>query len=476
MWWSTRYGVIGAFAAALTLAVTAAASMAGPAAGSTAPISQTRAADPVVFGGSLVPSLIGVPVGDIVAFRWANRWVQSPVQIDQRKRVEMNRVYGKPANTTNPVNVVVYADPNTFVGAASGKLTSLDVIVFMARTVGSTTPPSFREPAGVLHNTGVRVRVNDPLTGAVGYFYLFRRSGTTLVPGMGHHNVTHRFRLLSGAYKATYKVDAGPNPENSVVSTASYTRHFGDRWLDDVITVKAGTATGADIVDRHKQLFFGPGDCRRSEDTFDGAEGAFVANVVGPLRAIRSYIGANSGPYTQRTHTFYDQREDILTDLRVHPIGSSMDFWDYSPAASGMRYSNNLNLNAVTIDGAPDTVASGAPLWEKVGGPQGTLTHVERLVTSVSGLSKTNYYYDDATNPTTTQCSGDAHSYGSSGIWIDSSIPNTDPHYGPAVTFRGRDTMYFEPPARGVAVAQKHSSQVSNPLTLSATLYRGPQA
>ena len=472
MWSKSRIRLLGSLAAALSIVL--AASVAGPAAGAPTPIAQARSADPIVVGGGLVPSLTGVPVGAIVAFRWVNGWQQVPVQIDQRKRVELNTVYGKPANTTNPVNVVVYADPNTFVGAASGNLTSIDVIVIMARAIGSQIPPSFSEPAGVLHNTGVRVKANDPLTGAVGYFYLFRRSGTTLTPGMGRHNVTYNFGLLSGAYKTTYNVDDGPNPENSSVSTVAYTRHFGDRWLDDVITVKSGTATGADIVDRHKALF-APGSCVRSEDTFDDAEGAFVANVVGPLRAIRSYIGANSGPYTQRTHVFYDQREDILTDLRVHAIPSVMDFWDYSPAASGMRYANDRNLGGVIVDGdpAPDNVASGPPLWERVTGPQGTVTHVERLVTNVNGLSRTNYYYDDATNPTTTQCTGDAYSYGSSGAWVNSAIPNTDPHGGAAKAFQGRETMYFEPPGQAVSVAQKHNSQVSNPLTFSASLYRG---
>jgi len=471
MRFTRRRAGIGAFAATLVLA--AAASVAGPAAGVVPPISQTRSTDPVVVTGALVPSLQGVSVGDIVAFRWVNGWGQVPVQIDQRKRVELNTVYGKPANTTNPVNVVVYADPDTFVGAGSGKLTPNDAIVVMARAIGSQTPASFSEPAGVLHNTGVRVRVNDPLTGATGYFYLFRRSGTTLAPGMGHHNVTYNFSLSSGPYKTTYNVDAGPNPENSTVSTASYTRHFGDRWLDDVITVKAGTATRADIVDRHKSLF-APGNCGRSEDTFDSGEGAFIANVVGPLRAIRSYIGANSGPYTERTQIFYDQREDIVTDLRVHPIPSVMDFWDYSPAASGMTYTNDRNLGGVVIDGSPDTVASGAPLWEKVSGPQGTLTHVERLVTNVSGLSATNYYYDDNTTPNpVTQCTGDAYSYGSSGTWVNSSIPNTDPHAGAASTFQGRESMFFEAPAQPGSVAQKHSDQVSSPLTFSATLFRG---
>jgi hypothetical protein len=464
--------MLGAFAT--TLVLTAAATGAGPAAGVVPPpISQSRSADPAVIPGSLVPSLAGVPVADIVAFRWVNGWGQIPVQIDQRKRVELNTVYGKPANTTNPVNVVVFADAKTFVGAGSGNLTTLDYIVVMARAIGSQTPTTFSEPAGVVHNTGVRVQAKDSLSGATGYYYLFRRSGTTLKPGMGHHNVSYSFGLLSGAYKTTYKFDAGPNPENSTVSTASYTRHFGDRWLDDVTTVKAGGATRADIVDRHKALF-APGNCVRSEDTFDAGEGAYIANIVGPLRAIRSYIGANSGPYTERTHIFYDQREDIVTDLRVHSIPSVLDFWDYSPAASGMRYTNDKNLAGVVIDGSPDSPASGAPLWEKVDGAQGAVTHVQRLVTDVSGLSQTNYYFDDATDPSpVTQCTGDAVSYGSSGSWINSSIPNTDPHNGVAKNLEGRDSIYYEAPGQATSVAQKHNSQVRIPLTYTASLFRG---
>src|SRR5436189_4633668 len=167
MWSRTRFGLTGSLAAALTLAVAAAASVAGPAAGAPTPIAQARAADPVVVGGSLVSSLTGVPVGDIVAFRWVNGWAQVPVQVDQRKRVELNTVYGQPANTTNPVNVVVYADPKTYTGAGSGVLGGLDEIVVMARDMGAQTPSTFSEPAGVLHNSGVRVQANDPLTGAV---------------------------------------------------------------------------------------------------------------------------------------------------------------------------------------------------------------------------------------------------------------------------------------------------------------------
>ncbi len=38
--------------------------------------------------------------------------------------------------------------------------------------------------------------------------------------------------------------------------------------------------------------------------TFSAAEGAFIVNKSGPVRALRAYIGANSGPYTGRLHVF----------------------------------------------------------------------------------------------------------------------------------------------------------------------------
>ena len=75
--------------------------------------------------------------------------------------------------------------------------------------------------------------------------------------------------------------------------------------------------------------------CGRSNATFADEEGAFVANIDGPVRAIRSYVGANSGPLTQRTHLMYRDSIDVVTDLRVHDIPAIMDFLDFSAAATG---------------------------------------------------------------------------------------------------------------------------------------------
>ncbi len=427
-----------------------------------------RQTDPVVLTGAEVSALIGAPVSDIVAFHFTNgKWSQIPVQVDERKTIELNTAYHQPPNTTNPVNVTVYADPNTFVGAGSGLLTSIDEIAFMAADTGAAAPNGTAAPAGVVSGSGVPLKVTDPRDGHVAYVTLFRRSDPKLDPSAGKRYVQYTFKLASGDYKTTYKLTAGPNPETSTVATSFYTRTFHDRWLDDGLTITTGSANKADIVDRHKELF-APGNCGRSEDTFDAAEGAFLANINGPVRAIRSYIGANSGPYTERTHIFYAQREDVVTDLRVHAIPSVLDFMDYSDAARGMTYTNDHNTSGVVIDGAPDTVTAGAPLWEKVDGPPGALTHVWRLTTTVSPLTRTNFYEDNATNPTT-QCTGDADAIGSSGSWITSAIPNTDPHNGAAATLEATRTMFYEAPGRSTADAQRHAEQVLAPLNVTTS-------
>ncbi len=272
--------------------------------------------------------------------------------------------------------------------------------------------------------------------------------------------MNYDFNLLSGNYKTTYKLQDGPNPENSTVTTPYYTDHFSDRWLNDQLKVTTAGSSGVDILDRAKAQF-APGNCGRSEDTFDDAEGAFIANKSGPVRAIRSYIGANSGPLTQREHIFYEQREDIRTFLRVHAIPGVMDYFDYSPAASGMTYKNNLNTGGVTIDGTPDTVATaGALTWESVDGGQGGLSIVHTNQTDIAGFGSSSYYFDDSTpgSGAEFQCTGDSTAYGNSGPWITQSIPNTDPRTTPFNSLLATRTLYFEDAGKADGAAPRHAA------------------
>ena len=394
----------------------------------------TRPADPIVLTGSRLPTLLGAPPNRIVAFRWAGGWQQKPVQVDQRARLDLGAAYGQPPAG---VTALSYTDPGTFIGPdPKPNLDVDDEVAMMSRDSGSAAP-GVGNPSGTIAGSGVELQVRDPLApGKAGYLYLFKSNGSR-DPSAGRHYVQYDFRLLSGGYKQTYDTASGPNPENSTVHSPYYDQHFGDRWIDDQLRLRAGGASGVDILDRHKNLF-APGNCVRSEDTFSSGEGAFVINKSGPVRAIRTYVGANSGPYTERQHLFYDRREDIATFLRVHAIPGVMDFFDYSPAATGMTYRNSFNPAGVRIDGKPESPTAGASTWEQVSGSQGGLAIVHALDADTP-LTVGSYYLDDSSpgGGSETQCTGDGAAYGASGLRVTSPIPNTDPRNGSASSSHG---------------------------------------
>jgi len=253
------------------------------------------------------------------------------------------------------------------------------------------------------------------------------------------------------------------------VVSSHYRTHFADRWKCDELNVYAGGAGGADILDRHKNMF-APGNCARTEDTFCNGEGAFFTNKDGPLRAIRSYMGANSGPFTQREHLFYERRQDVTTHLRVHPISGVMDLYDYSPSAAGMTYYNELNTGGVAVDGVPDAIVQGPLTWEMVTGIQGTVIIAEMMDTNIPSFSFTSYYSDDST-PSVTQCTGDAFEYATCGLWVNQGIPNTDPSLGAYNLLAAKRVIYYEPPGQTVADAAVRSDWARNPLGLASRAY-----
>jgi hypothetical protein len=465
--------------ACLVAAVTGATLLAGGAPAGAVPLN--RPADPVVLTGAQLPTLVNGSKTTIVGFRWTGgAWAQLPVQVDERAVVNFGKIYNNPTasfygSTPGNTSALVYTSPNTFTGGdPNPRFDSDDEIAFMARDAGEAAPTASR-PTGTVVGSGVQIRVTDPVSaGSEGYVYLFREAtGSGLKQNAGVTYVKYQFKLLSGSYKTSYKLGTGPNPENTLITGATYKHHFSDRWLSDQLSITAPGASGVDILDRHKALF-APGTCVRSEDTFDqptvygSSEGAFVTNKTGPIRAIRSYLGANSGPNTQRTHLFYDRREDVVTDLRVHSIGSIMDFLDYSAAATGMTYRSDVAPGGVTIDGSPDTVTTAAPTWEQVAGAPGTLTNVGSVQTNYP-LVGAQGYYEDNTTPVTTQCTGDSSAYGASGLFLNGTIPNTDPATGGTATLKGTRVMFFDPPGGTATTAAAHQAEVAAPLVTTVT-------
>jgi hypothetical protein len=428
----------------------------------TSALGLNRPSDPVVATGGDLVALVGTSPGTIVGFRYEEGWIQIPIQVDERVVVDFGAVY----DTTDIGHTfLTYADPGTYTGPDTDPLFDLDdELVFMARDAGERALAG-NEPAGVESGSGLELTLFDPLTAESAWVYLFR--STTLPPGASSSLVDYQFDLLSGDYKSTYGIRTGPNPENSSVTTVAYAVHFADRWIRDETAVTLGGAAGNDLLDRHKSLF-APGVCGRSEDTFSAGEGAFIVNRSGPVRALRGYLGANSGPFTSRIHAFYEQREDILTSLRVHAINSVVDFFDYSDAAVGMSYFNDLNTAGVDVDGVPDVVVPGAVVWEMLTGDPGTLVTTHRFDTDIPMFDYTSYYEDDV-SPATTQCTGDASAYASSGVFESDPIPNTDPYLGEHNTFELTRSIAFAAPNQDVAFAQARTAEMLQPLTLHAS-------
>ena len=418
--------------------------------------SLNRDADPVVITGEKLISLNRVPVKRIVGFRFRDGWEQIPIQVDERKYVDFGVVYhGSPCG----YGTMAYTDRNTYIGPDTDPdFDSDDELVFMAKDADDCAPLSAGSPSGVLEGTRVEVGIHDPLHDRTVYVYLFKSDGS-LTPDAGKDYVTYHFNLMAGPYIPNYSTASGPNLEDSEVYSAYYRTHFSDRYIRDELNIYAGGATGVDILDRHKQMRR-LGECYPSEDTFSSGEGAFFTNKDGPVRAIRSYMGCNSGPWAQREHLFYEQRQDTTWYIRVHSIGSLLSLYDYSPEAAGMYYYNDLNQNGVLVDGQPDNVTTGPINWEMLTGMQGTVIISHSIETDDPPFPYTSYYSDDIT-PGYTQCTGDAYEYATSGIWRTSSLPNTDPSLGSYQKLSFHRIVYYEAPGQAVDTAIRRHQQAT---------------
>ena len=431
-----------------------------------------RAEDPVVVLGAQLSGLGGVAAGDVVAFARRNgSWEAVPVQVDERLVQDFCEIYGKssgrwgtePACKTNKVvTALFYADAETFTGADPDPGVDLDdEVVFMARDAGDRVG-TWSEPDGVVPGSGLELSLTDGEDEA--WIYLFVRQGDSLEPAAGRDYVQYTLSLDGIDYKTEYDLygygcggtDATCNPsmtEDTTVEGASYSRHFAARWVTDELRLTAGDATGVDILDLH-QSRFGPDNCGRHVLTYSTAEGAFVANRDGPVRAIRSYLGANSGPLTQRDHLFYDRREDIVTQLRVHATSAGiMDLLDYSDAAVGMTYTNDLNPDGLVLDGTPETATeAGIPQWEVLTGPQGTLVSTGTIDASFEVSTARFFWADDASpsfpqcNTSTTLAVPDDKALGMSGVWLDGALPDTDPKNGSTAYTLTRRILYYREP------------------------------
>ena len=120
-------------------------------------------------------------------------------------------------------------------------------------------------------------------------------------------------------------------------------------------------------------------DCSRCAASFVNGKTAFIANIDGPLRAIRSWFGANSGAITQRQIKMYEQTETKTTFLRVHPIPGIFDYINFEEGTP-LTYYNCKNTNGFTVDGYMSEEElgfdNGLCEWEMATGEAGTYLRV----------------------------------------------------------------------------------------------------
>jgi hypothetical protein len=131
-----------------------------------------------------------------------------------------------------------------------------------------------------------------------------------------------------------------------------------------------------------------------------------------------------------------------------------------------MTYANINNPGGVTVR-QPQAVA-GNPQWELVTGTQGSVAITSVVETNIAGITPTTYYLDDATSPPDIQCTGDAYAYGSSGVYINQSLPDTDPFNGSTKYLRGRQVLYYDAPGLTATDAAQRRAWVTSPLTYSS--------
>jgi hypothetical protein len=452
----------------------------------------SRTEDPVVLKGSDLPKLVGAIPSLLRGFMFSTKrgWVEIPIQVDEvltcntpetADRCNFQTIYNYTSCRYDFSWARCYADPTTRAGADPViGFDEDDELVFMSGDVGSrydAMQPLEVPDADCVPGSGVLVEVRDGRSGNTekGWVYLFRSTAPSQVPG---YITSYSLALVGGPYLSVYTNQnglppLGPHPETSTVETPNYKVTFRDRWICNGMYNKLGASGGAvNMIERRKKLTLPSAtsllwNCTRSENsasgymnaqncpsgnpqnpgtTCDPTEGAFIANVVGRVRAIRSFLGFNSGPLMQRDHYFYRSREDVVSYTRVHGGGvASAEVIDYNKNVVGMTYRVRYSDAAGTvgngiIDGNPanDSVNTELPIaWELVRGPEGSLAMTTDNAGSVIApgdpvpVSK-SYWRDVAADQQGCNESGgvDATSWGMSGSRAVGARPCTDPNRG----------------------------------------------
>ena len=217
--------------------------------------------------------------GTSSGFSWdGSAWHQIPVQVDERDLVSPGVIYHLPTSSYPKLYGTIDAVQDPRLHAAGVVHRRLHVVPHLHPA--RLRPEPRRERRGQLHrqrhgqagrrrrraprpasppSTRQVVTATDPLDPThVGYVYLFH-SDTLTGGSAGTTGVDYSFALderqlphdlQDGDRVARPEQHLGLQPRDSTVTTPGYTQTFGDRWLNDGLSIHKAGASGADLLDR----------------------------------------------------------------------------------------------------------------------------------------------------------------------------------------------------------------------------------
>lgn len=376
---------------------------------------------------------------ELCAYRYKNdQWDPVPLQVDHRQLKSIDYPYQHRWGILSD-SIPFYENRSAILPKDSDVIDSLDEILCYSKSFGERAPDS-----AIQNLTGnqnfVSISIPSFYTNEKHYLYLFKQS----FPFYSAYKpiVQYDFDREHAYADSAFIPHKMINLEQSMIRTDRYTVGFSKRWVQDEWYLQ----DTIDLIDRN-QNFFLPGLCGRTEESFSNGEGMFLANISGNLRAIRSYMGANSGKMTTRTHFFYPDHQHIVTDLRVHPIFSIFDVLDFEEAMYGWSYRNeSLGSKSLTIgEGETDLPEQAYSNWELLIAPDSSksiLIFHDVVTDMISEEYQIWGYMDDTGSYSPHPCTGDKRAIGRTGNFMtfntDQLPISTDPrdHSHPSKQFR----------------------------------------
>ncbi len=377
------------------LAVTAAFGAGPQARARVVPPTLQRIYEPVVFYGSNLPELAGLPVEAIHAFAYradSSKWVAIPFQIDEVR------------------------DGDYFT-SDDGLLDDDDELVFFSGDVGARVPDGVWLPGeGPRANLRIEIEVWNPLDETQrGWVYLFVNAPDSFILRMPHY----------------FDYDATNDRVLGKYYLVGYNNH--GTLVDAHITV-AGGGQDVDIVDRQKQRVKGnyrvgwiTYNYKATEENVEKVGVDIQGGTVRLLRRLRAklvYLNLIEQDVSLLTRyyprSFYvGGGGNISAEYGVYHIRQSLDL---NANATGMYFLNARN-DSVRVDGdqSQDNVDKAldtpAKHWFMVTGSQGTiLTLID--VPKIGDVQRLYYRDSDGGTDDGTSDTGDGRSYGDIGVYI----------------------------------------------------------